>query len=163
MEAIVAGREITKELVWTTEVKNYKVAKIAALQQELRQNPSLLDMHSDEEEEIIQLKKPKKEPKEKKEKRSTYDQSWDLWNDGHTIEEIARIRQLSENTIYGHFTFLIKAEKVELSDVMDAKRINELADLFGDYQGTSLGPLKEQLGDAVTWEELKLYQASTLR
>ena len=163
MEAIVAGREITKELVWTTEVKNYKVAKIAALQQELRQNPSLLDMHSDEEEEIIQLKKPKKEPKEKKEKRSTYDQSWDLWNDGHTIEEIARIRQLSETTIYGHFVFLIKAEKVELSDIMDAKRISELADLFGDYQGTSLTPLKEQLGDAVTWEELKLYQASTLR
>ena len=163
MEAIVVGREITKELVWTSEVKNYKVAKIAALQQELRQNPSLLDMHSDEEEEIIQLKKPKKEPKEKKEKRSTYDQSWDLWNDGHTIEEISRIRQLSENTIYGHFVFLIKAEKVELSDIMDAKRISELADLFGDYQGTSLTPLKEQLGDAVTWEELKLYQASTLR
>lgn len=163
MEAIVAGREITKELVWTTEVKNYKVAKIAALQQELRQNPSLLDMHSDEEEEIIQLKKPKKEPKEKKEKRSTYDQSWDLWNDGHTIEEIARIRQLSETTIYGHFVFLIKAEKVELSDIMDGKRISELADLFGDYQGTSLTPLKEQLGDAVTWDELKLYQASTLR
>lgn len=163
MEAIVAGREITKELVWTTEVKNYKVAKIAVLQQELRQNPSLLDMHSDEEEEIIQLKKPKKEPKEKKEKRSTYDQSWDLWNDGHTIDEIARIRQLSETTIYGHFVFLIKAEKVELSDIMDAKRIGELADLFGDYQGTSLTPLKEQLGDAVTWEELKLYQASTLR
>src|SRR5574343_13955 len=99
MEAIVAGREITKELVWTAEVKNYKVAKIAALQQELRQNPSLLDMHADEEdEEIIPLKKAKKEPKEKKEKRSTYDQSWDLWNDGHTIEEIARIRQLSETT-----------------------------------------------------------------
>ena len=163
MEAIVAGREITKELVWTSEVKNYKVAKIAALQQELRQNPSLLDMHADEEEEIIPLKKAKKEPKEKKEKRSTYDQSWDLWNEGHTIEEIARIRQLSETTIYGHFVFLIKAEKVELSDVMDPKRISELADLFGDYQGTSLTPLKEQLGDAVTWDELKLYQASTLR
>jgi uncharacterized protein YpbB len=163
MEAIVAGREITKELVWTAEVKNYKVAKIAAMQQELRQNPSLLDMHPDEEEEIIQLKKPKKEAKEKKEKRSTYDQSWDLWNDGHTIEEIARIRRLSETTIYGHFAFLIKAEKVELSDIMDTKRISELSDLFGDYQGTSLTPLKEQLGDAVTWEELKLYQASTLR
>ncbi|TXI83764.1 MAG: helicase, partial [Crocinitomicaceae bacterium] len=163
MEAIVAGREITKELVWTSEVKNYKVAKIAALQQELRQNPSLLDMQADEEEEIIPLKKAKKEPKEKKEKRSTYDQSWDLWNEGHTIEEIARIRQLSETTIYGHFVFLIKAEKVELSDVMDPKRISELADLFGDYQGTSLTPLKEQLGDAVTWDELKLYQASTLR
>ena len=58
---------------------------------------------------------------------------------------------------------MIKAEKVELSDIMDTKRISELADLFGDYQGTSLTPLKEQLGEAVTWEELKLYQASTMR
>jgi uncharacterized protein YpbB/GTPase SAR1 family protein len=163
MEAIAAGREITKELVWTAEVKNYKVAKLAALKQEFRQNPSLLDMHIGDEEEVIQLKKTKKEPKEKKEKRSTYDQSWDLWQEGHSIEDISRIRQLSENTIYGHFVFLIKAEKVELSDVMDQKRINELADLFGDYQGSSLTPLKEQLGDAVSWEELKLYQASTLR
>jgi hypothetical protein len=35
--------------------------------------------------------------------------------------------------------------------------------MFGDYQGTSLTPLKEKLGNKVSWDELKLFQASTLR
>jgi hypothetical protein len=45
---------------------------------------------------------------------------------------------------------------------MSPKRIHELANLFEGYEGTSLTPLKEKLGNKVTWDELKLYQASTL-
>jgi hypothetical protein len=58
---------------------------------------------------------------------------------------------------------LIKAEKLELKDVLSEKRIRDLENMFGDYEGTSLGPLKEKLGNKVTWDELKLYQASTMR
>ena len=96
-------------------------------------------------------------------KRSTQDQTLALLHEGQTVEEIAQTRQLSKTTIYGHFAYLIKAEKIELEDVMEQKRIRELADLFDNYQGASLTPLKEKLGDKVTWDELKLYQASTLR
>jgi len=44
--------------------------------------------------------------------------------------------------------------------VMNEKRIHELASMFDGFEGTSLGPLKEKLGNKVTWDELKLYQAS---
>jgi hypothetical protein len=44
---------------------------------------------------------------------------------------------------------------------MSPKRINELATIFEGFEGTSLAPLKEKLGNKVTWDELKLYQAST--
>jgi hypothetical protein len=43
------------------------------------------------------------------------------------------------------------------------KRINELDDLIGDYSGTSLTPLKEQLGESVSYEELRLWQAAKMR
>jgi hypothetical protein len=33
---------------------------------------------------------------------------------------------------------------------------------FDDYNESSLTPLKEKLGAAVSWEELKLYRASTI-
>lgn len=160
VEAVLAGREISKEVLYNEEIKNYKITKIALIKQELRQNPSLLDA---DEEEIIPVKKLKKESKEKKEKKHTHDVTFELFNEGNSPEEIARIRQLSVNTINGHLAALIKAEKLELTDVLSTERIRQLEDLFGDYEGSSLGPLKEKLGDLVTWDELKLYQASTMR
>ena len=57
---------------------------------------------------------------------------------------------------------LIKAEEIELIDVMPEERIRELEDYFDSYTENSLTPLKEQLGNKVTWEELKLYRASTI-
>jgi hypothetical protein len=45
---------------------------------------------------------------------------------------------------------------------MSPKRIQELASMFDGYEGTSLSPLKEKLGNKVTWEELKLYQAASM-
>lgn len=161
IEAVSNGREITKEVVWNTEIRNYKISKIASVQQEMRQNPTTLAI-DDDFEDALQLKLKKKVTKEKKEKINTHDQTYSLLREGNSIEEIARIRQLSPQTINNHFVHLIKAEKVALSELLDEKRIRELASYFEDYTETSLAPLKEKLGDKVTWDELKLYQASTL-
>lgn len=171
IEAVLAGREITKEVVWNEEIKNYKIAKFAMIKQELRQNPSLLDMDDDDDEEYIPIRRATKSRKEntstgsvtRKDKKSTYEQTLELFRAGNSFEEITRIRQVSSQTIISHFVQLIKAEKMELNEVMDEKRISEMADYFYDYEGSSLTPLKEKLGNKVTWDELKLYQASTLR
>jgi len=56
----------------------------------------------------------------------------------------------------------LKSEKIELADVLTHERISELEDYFSDYEGASLSALKEKLGDEVTWEELKLMQASKI-
>jgi uncharacterized protein YpbB len=163
IEAVLAGREITKEVVWNEEIKNYKIAKLAALKQEARQNPSLLDMQDDDDDEYIPVFKSKKTPKEKKEKKHTHDQTLELLHEGKTGEEIAVIRQLSMSTINGHFAALIKAEKLELEDVMEPDRISYLEEMVGEFEGTSLGQLKEKLGDDVSYDELRLYQASKIR
>jgi DNA-binding NarL/FixJ family response regulator len=163
VEAIAAGREITKENVTSEELAHYKIAKIAVIKQEMRQNRSLLDpIYDDDDFEAIILKTKKKDPKEKKAKVSTFDQTLELILAGRTTAEIAVARQLSPTTITTHYVNLIRAEKIELSQVMSTKRISELEELFEGYQGTSLGPLKEKLGSKVTWDELKLYQASTI-
>ena len=159
MMLMLSGRPFTKDDLLSSEIKNYKTAKIAKIQQEKRENKSLLDLDDEPIEEIIPIKKEKKE---KKEKRSTYLQTLDLIQEGFTIEQIARKRQLSQNTINSHFMNLIKAEEIELRDVMPEERIRELEDYFDGYTENSLTPLKEQLGDKVTWEELKLYRASTI-
>ena len=162
IEAVLAGREITKAVVLNDEIKNYKLAKIAMIKQEARQNPSLLDL-DDDQEDYISIVKTNKSSKEKKEKKQTHEQTLELLQEGNSPQDVARIRQLSIRTINGHLAILIKAEKLELKDVLSEKRIRDLENMFGDYEGTSLGPLKEKLGNKVTWDELKLYQASTMR
>ena len=113
-------------------------------------------------EEFIPITVSKKSTKEIKEKRSTFHQTLDLVREGLKVEEIARARQLSVKTINGHFINLIKSEEIELSDVMSKERIRELEEFFEDYTENSLTPLKEKLGDKVSWEELKLFRASTI-
>jgi uncharacterized protein YpbB len=161
MEAVAAGKEITKTVVWNSEITQYKLGKIAAVKQELKQVPSLLD-DPDELDDVIFTKSSKKESVAKKEKKSTYEVTLELLEQGKDVEEISRIRQLSIQTISNHFAYLIRSEKIELSDVMSPKRIQELASMFDGYEGTSLSPLKEKLGNKVTWEELKLYQAASM-
>ena len=50
--------------------------------------------------------------------------------------------------------------EIQLADVMATERISELADIFEGYTELSLTPLKEKVGDAFSWDELKLYRAS---
>ena len=162
IEAVSAGKEITKSIVWNHEIAKYKIGKLAVIKQELKQVPSLLD-DPEEEYDVIFTKTSKKLSAAKKEKKSTYELTLELLEQGKDVDEIARIRQVSVQTIGNHFAYLIRSEKIELTDVMSSKRISELATMFEGFEGTSLSPLKEKLGNKVTWEELKLYQANSLK
>jgi len=159
IEAIMNGKTLDKKHIWTSDLKNYKIAKIELVKNEMRADNATFDFDTD----FIQLKTKssrKKTAKEKKE--STYDITLRLIKKGESIESIARERQLSEGTISAHCVRLLKTEKIDLKDVMDSKRINELYDIFEEYQGGSMTPLKEKAGEEYSWDELKLYQASLL-
>lgn len=160
-EAIIIGKEVNKELYKTSEIENYKVAKIALIQNEFRQKSAtklIVDTH---EIEFIETKKQKKTPNA--EKKTTYEITLDLLHQGKTMEEIARERQLSSNTVNNHFVQLIKAEKIELEDVMESERVAIIRDLLEGRVINSLSAIMEELDGQISWDELKLYQASTLR
>lgn len=160
VETLAAGKEVTKSFLNIPEITNYRLNKIAMIKQEWKDIPSLLD-DPEESFDRVFTKTSKKLAVSKKEKKSTYEQTLDLLENGKDASEIAKIRQLSPQTIASHFAFLIRSEKIELSDVMSETRIHELASMFEGFEGSSLTPLKEKLGNKVTWDELKLYQAFT--
>jgi uncharacterized protein YpbB len=164
MEAVTSGKEITKETIRNEELQHYKLAKIALIKQELREKPSLLDPSEEEDDyvDVLLLAKNTKTPKERKEKKSTYDQTLELFREGMEIDEIIRVRQFSRDTIYRHFVNLIKQEKMDLDELLSPERISELSGYFEQYTFTTLTELKEQVGDNVSWEELRLFQASKI-
>lgn len=157
-EALSNGKSISNELYKTPEIENYSLSKIATIQNKIRSKSSenLLNQS------IEFIPSPTKQKKEKDTKKSTFEVTLELLHEGKDCEEIARERQLSTNTINGHFIQLIKAEKIRLEDVMEQKRINEISDLLADSNLNSLSKIKEQVGSEISWEELKLYQASTI-
>ncbi|GAB5417236.1 MAG: helix-turn-helix domain-containing protein [Crocinitomicaceae bacterium] len=159
IQAVRDGKPLDKKVTQTPEIKNYKVAKIEMVKNELMASKSTLDFDTL----TIDIQTKDQKKPEKKKKKSTYETTRELIKEGKTIEEIARERQLSVGTISTHCARLIQQEKVELHEVMDKEKRNALYDLFEDnYEGGSLSPLKDLAGDQFTWDELKLYQASLM-
>jgi uncharacterized protein YpbB len=157
-QSMTEGRSINKHTLIDESIANYKIAKVAKIKHELQQNASSFNFESDDL--YIDVRKTKKTPKKK---RNTYEETLELLHQGNAIDQIARIRQLSQTTINSHFAVLLKAEKIELNEVMTDDRIKLLQELIEDIQENSLSAIKERNGDAFTWDELKLYQASCMK
>jgi uncharacterized protein YpbB len=158
-EKLSLGNEISKDLFKIPEIENYQISKISAVQQVLRQQNKKSKLVLD----VIDFETTiTKTKKDKPVKQSTSEITLELLKSGMKIDDIARSRQLSETTIYGHLTQLIRAEKIELSEVMTESRIKEIRSLLGNVEGTSLSQIKSQIGDLITWDELRIYQASTI-
>lgn len=155
IEIVSKNKEICKENLDSVEIKMYKLKKSEFIKEEFKKNNATLVEEDYEVERYLPKKKEKKEPK-----KSTVEETYELWLQKNTIKEIAEIRKLTNQTIAGHIAKLIEAEKVSISDVLPDERIREIAEIFKDYDGESLNPLKEKYGDKITWDELKFYKAS---
>jgi hypothetical protein len=158
VKRLINNEEITKESTWTPEILGYKEDILERIKSALRQTQG--DLLVEVEEVVPQQTLKKKEKDKEKTKKSTYEITLELFREGKNISSIASERVMSEVTIYSHFTRLIQAGQIEISDVMEKEKLKALENIFEDYHEQSLTPLKEQVGDAFTWEELKLYRAS---
>jgi hypothetical protein len=159
VDCIVNEKPLEKNQQWEEEIMKYKLAKIETVKYEIRQANTTFDFDTD----FVQVQtKATRKKSAPKAKGSTYDKTLESIKAGVSIGDIAKERQLSSSTIYSHCERLIRMEKIELNEIMDAKRINQLSDVFDEYDGKSLTALKEKYGTKFTWDELKLYRASLI-
>jgi ATP-dependent DNA helicase RecQ len=90
----------------------------------------------------------------------TVRRTYELWRDGRAIDEIAQQRGLSPSTIAQHLADLVAAAEIddvrEWVDDITLGKIRRMAD--GGLVGP-LGPIKESLGDSVSYEQLQLARA----
>lgn len=159
LEAIRNGRELKKDTIITDDIKAYKITKINMVKNDVRRNVSLFET----EEEVIPLRTLDTERKlTKVSKKPTQEITLELINYGLSIPEIAQKRQLTETTIFGHCSKLIQEEKLELDQVIPEERIVEMRSFFESKDGLSLKEMMELSEDKFTWDELRLYKASTI-
>ena len=163
-ESVIAGENFTKEALKTPEYLNYTLAKAAVIKQELRQSNPMYDMYDDEEEVMkpVRSRSRKKTSEAKEKKLSTYEITLEFIRKGKNLEEIARERVMSKSTIIGHAAKLIQQEKIDVAEVLEKDRIQLVESILSEHEGKSMGAIKEEVGELVSYDELRLVQASKI-
>jgi ATP-dependent DNA helicase RecQ len=85
-----------------------------------------------------------------------------FFRQGQSIEEIARLRQLTESTIYGHLAAAIEAgEAVDLNRLLSVEGQREIAAAFERHGWGNLSGAVEFLGGRYSHGQLRVYRATT--
>ena len=156
IEIVIDEKTISKQNLNSDEIKLYKTKKLERVFEVYKcNNVSLI-----EDKENLSLYEPKKKKSDKTPKKPTSQITYELWVEKNSIAEIAALRKLTEGTILSHFTKLIQDKAVTINHILPEDKIEELNKLFYGYKEESLTPLKEQVGDAFSWEELRMFKAS---
>jgi hypothetical protein len=155
VKTVVSGATISKENLNSEEIKCYRINKITEIQAKFKAlNITLVEDDFDADRYASNKISKTKEPK-----KSTVQETFELWQQKNAIKEIAAIRKLTPQTIYGHFAKLIEAEQVQLSEVLPEDKIEALSKVFKGFKGESLAELMEINGDKFTWNEMRMFKA----
>jgi ATP-dependent DNA helicase RecQ len=85
----------------------------------------------------------------------TKQQTFKLFNEGHSIDEIAKLRKLNRSTIEAHLTFYVQQGKLPVDKVMDPAKITAIQLAVEKVGGKVLTPIKDSLGVEYTFSEIR--------
>jgi ATP-dependent DNA helicase RecQ len=104
----------------------------------------------------IHLKSSKRTRKPASERDSdTKQRSLDMFQQGKSIQDIADERGLSPNTIEGHLAYYVKEGKLAIEQLMKKEKIPAIVQAIEKVGPGKLTPIKEVLGDAYSYGEIK--------
>ncbi|MDZ4847015.1 MAG: helix-turn-helix domain-containing protein [Chitinophagales bacterium] len=95
-------------------------------------------------------------PKRKKEKGTTQLESFRMFQEGKTIEEIATARSLTTTTIEGHLAQMIKLGKLDIRKVMPEDKLQRMLTVMQSEKELTLNNLKAKLGSSFSFGEIKI-------
>ena len=111
----------------------------------------------------VNSKQPKKERKEKtakEEKEDTKAISYKLHKEGNSITDIARLRNLAVSTIESHLAFYIQRGIISVNELVKTEKLILIEPHLESFESGSIAPIKEKLGDAVSFGEIRMVLAS---
>ncbi len=88
--------------------------------------------------------------------RTTRDITFDLFNQGKTVAEIATVRGLAESTIEGHLGHLVRSGHLPLERVIALDKAQPAIKFFTTADSVHLSPAKEHFGETYSYGELKM-------
>ncbi|MDP4182481.1 MAG: helix-turn-helix domain-containing protein [Bacillota bacterium] len=92
-------------------------------------------------------------------KTNTRDYSLELHRQGLSIEQIAEVRQLKTSTIEEHLSTFVESGELEILELVNKTKLDLISASFEKHGLALMQPVKEELGDDVSYGELKLVKA----
>lgn len=112
---------------------------------------------------LIHEKNPKRERKEStgvpKKKGNTHAESFKLYKEGKTIAEIAKERSLAVTTIEGHLEKFVRSGDIKIDELVSSEKLVLIESVLKDFNGGSITTLKKELGDGISFGEIRLVMA----
>jgi hypothetical protein len=106
-----------------------------------------------------QAKRPGKEKQGEKPrltKSTSVEATLALWKELKTIEEVAKARNFSPNTIAGHLAMAMEGGELDVNDFLSNEKRGAIDLLLpDDLTGVFMTPIKEQLGDSFSYNDIK--------
>jgi len=99
--------------------------------------------------------KQKKEPKP-----DTKLLSFELYEQGKTLAEIAKERGLSLGTIEGHLAYYVSTQQLDVNKLVKPNKIRNIADAVESQKTKSMATIREFLGKDYSFGEIKMVLAS---
>ena len=103
------------------------------------------------------------EKKERKPKGETYLVTKSMFDNGMSVEAIAKERGLAIATIQSHLTHWVRQGTLEASQIVEKEKYNEILDYFESTFDPSLGAAKDVLGEEYEYGEIRAVLAELQR
>lgn len=99
--------------------------------------------------------KSQKEAKEKKEKTDTKKISFELYQSGLNIEQIALHRKLTVFTIENHLAYYVSLGMLAIDNFVDEEKWKNIITVCKTINSTKLSEIMEKLGEEYTYTDIK--------
>lgn len=90
----------------------------------------------------------------KPEKGGSIRETLELLISGHSLKEIATVRNLSVSTIEGHIALLVKSGDIAIDKVIPESKLNNIINAIQEAEGP-IGLIKARLGDDYSYGEIR--------
>ena len=106
--------------------------------------------------------KPEGEKPIKKKRKDTYLETFNLWNRGKNVVQIAEERKISAETVLTHVEKLVAEKKIDRREVARlisnslALELHIIHAAFKELETDKLTPVYEKLGEAYSYDDLRL-------
>ena len=109
---------------------------------------------------LIHEKMPKRQRKEKEEaKTDTKLETYKLYKEGRSVNEIASIRNFALQTIEGHLAYYVRKGEIKIDELVSREKLVLMEPVIKNFEGGSITPIKQQLGNDVSFGEIRLVMA----
>jgi hypothetical protein len=81
--------------------------------------------------------------------------SFELFNQGKSIADIANERGFAYSTIEGHLSHFVGTGEIPVEKLLEPQKLAKIKAYFSETEDLTLGPAKTVLGDDISWGELR--------